>query len=323
MPKLYQSNWADDKILEQRTFTDGKIIVIGRKANRKKPKRFDYLLRYSLSFPIAIIEAKRSNKTAGAGMQQAKDYAQILGLSFAYSTNGNEILEYDFITGIEKKITKFPTPDELWERLNKITPIEPEVKEILTKPFFPVVGKVVRYYQQIAINAAIKAIVEGEKRALLTLATGTGKTLVAFQIIYRLWNNRWNCKGEHRKPKVLFLADRSILVSDPHSKEFSVFGEARCFVPDDGLLSSREIFFSTYQSLAEDANRIGAFRNLPQDFFDLIVIDECHRGSANEDSNWRVILDYFTQATQLGLTATPKRDDNADTYNYFGKPLYI
>jgi len=322
LPKLYESQWTDDLILEQRTFTDGKIIIIGRKARRKKAKRFDYLLRYSQNFPIAIVEAKKKYKSAADGIQQAKDYAQILGLKFAYSTNGAEILEFDFITGLETKISKFPTPTELWERLNKVEPIKPNVQDILLKPFYPTPGKEVRYYQQIAINRAVKAILEGKKRVLLTLATGTGKTTVAFQIIYKLWNNRWNTKEEHRRPKVLFLADRSILVTDPHAKDFAVFGDARCLVPEEGLPSSREIYFSTYQSLAEDNNRVGAFRNLPRDFFDLIVIDECHRGSAADDSNWRIILDYFQPAVHLGLTATPLRDDNKDTYAYFGNPLY-
>jgi type I restriction enzyme R subunit len=322
LPKLYESQWTDDLILEQRTFTDGKIIIIGRKARRKKAKRFDYLLRYSQNFPIAIVEAKKKYKSAADGIQQAKDYAQILGLKFAYSTNGAEILEFDFITGLETKISKFPTPTELWERLNRVEPIKPNVQDILLKPFYPTPGKEVRYYQQIAINRAVKAILEGKKRVLLTLATGTGKTTVAFQIIYKLWNNRWNTKEEHRRPKVLFLADRSILVTDPHAKDFAVFGDARCLVPEEGLPSSREIYFSTYQSLAEDNNRVGAFRNLPRDFFDLIVIDECHRGSAADDSNWRIILDYFQPAVHLGLTATPLRDDNKDTYAYFGNPLY-
>jgi type I restriction enzyme R subunit len=323
LPKLYASSWTDELILEQRTFTDGKIIVIGRKAKRQKAKRFDYLLRYSQNFPIAIVEAKKKYKSAADGLQQAKDYAQTLGLKFAYSTNGSEIIEFDFITGLETQISKFPTPQELWNRLNQAEPIKPEVQETFLKPFFATAGKEVRYYQRIAINSAVKAILEGKKRVLLTLATGTGKTTVAFQIIYKLWNNRWNTKGEHRRPKVLFLADRSILVTDPHAKDFAVFGNARCLVPEEGLPSSREIYFSTYQSLAEDGNRVGAFRNLPRDFFDLIVIDECHRGSASDESNWRVILDYFNTSVQVGLTATPLRDENKDTYAYFGNPLYI
>jgi type I restriction enzyme, R subunit len=323
LPKLYQSSWTDDLILEQRTFTDGKIIVIGRKAKRKKAKRFDYLLRYSQNFPIAIVEAKKKYKSAGDGLQQAKEYAQILGLKFAYSTNGKDILEFDFITGLETKISKYPTPLELWNRLNKVDPVKPEIQETFLKPFFATPNKEIRYYQRIAINKAVKAILEGRRRALLTLATGTGKTTVAFQIIYKLWNNRWNTKGEHRRPKVLFIADRSILVSDPHAKDFSVFGDARCLVPEEGLPSSREVYFSTYQSLAEDDYRAGAFRNLPRDFFDLIVIDECHRGSSSDESNWRIILDYFNTSVQVGLTATPLRDDNKDTYAYFGNPLYI
>lgn len=323
LPKLYASDWTDELILEQRTFTDGKIIVIGRKARRKKAKRFDYLLRYSQNFPIAIVEAKKKYKLAADGIQQAKDYAQILGLKFAYSTNGAEILEFDFITGRETKVSKYPTPTELWNRLNQAEPIKPEIQETFLKPFFAIAGKEIRYYQRIAINTAVKAILEGQKRALLTLATGTGKTTVAFQIIYKLWNNRWNNKGEYRRPKILFLADRSILVTDPHAKDFAVFGDARCLVPDEGLPSSREIYFSTYQSLAEDENRVGAFRKLPRDFFDLIVIDECHRGSSTDDSNWRLILDYFNTSVQLGLTATPLREDNKDTYQYFKNPLYI
>lgn len=322
LPKIYASEWSDEQILEQRTFTDGKIIVFGRKAKRRKAKRFDYLLRYSQNFPIAIIEAKVKYKEAADGMQQAKEYAQILGLKFAYSTNGTAILEFDFTTGIEKSVSKYPTPTELWNRLNTVEPIKAEIQETFLKPFFTIAGKEIRYYQRIAINTAVKAILEGKKKALLTLATGTGKTTVAFQIIYKLWNNRWNVKGEYRRPKVLFIADRSILITDPHAKDFSVFGDARCLVPDEGLPSSREIYFSTYQSLAEDENRVGAFRKLPRNFFDLIVIDECHRGSSSDESNWRIILDYFNTSVKLGLTATPLRDDNIDTYAYFGNPLY-
>jgi len=322
LPKLYESQWTDELILEQRTFTDGKIVVLGRKAKRKKAKRFDYLLRYSQNFPLAIVEAKVKYKEAAHGIQQAKDYAKILRLKFAYSTNGTDILEFDFLTGEENKITKFPTPTELWNRLNAVEPLKAEIQETFLKPFFAIAGKEIRYYQRIAINAAVKAILEGQKRALLTLATGTGKTTVAFQIIYKLWSNRWNIKGEYRRPKILFLADRSILVTDPHAKDFAVFGDARCLVPDEGLPSSREIYFSTYQSLAEDENRIGAFRNLGRDFFDLIVIDECHRGSSTDDSNWRLIRDYFNTSVQLGLTATPLREDNKDTYSYFKNPLY-
>lgn len=322
LPKIYLSEWTDEQILEQRTFTDGKIVVLGRKAKRKKAKRFDYLLRYSQNFPIAIIEAKVKYKLAADGIQQAKEYAKTLGVKFAYSTNGSDILEFDFLTGVEKLVSQYPTPTELWTRLNLFEPIKKETQEIFLKPFYTIAGKEIRYYQRIAINTAVKAILEGRKRALLTLATGTGKTTVAFQIIYKLWNNRWNNKGEYRRPKILFIADRSILVTDPHAKDFAMFGDARCLVPDEGLPSSRDVYFSTYQSLAEDENRVGAFRKLPRDFFDLVVIDECHRGSSTDDSNWRLILDYFNTSVQLGLTATPLREDNRNTYQYFKNPIY-
>ncbi|GEO08296.1 EcoAI/FtnUII family type I restriction enzme subunit R [Segetibacter aerophilus] len=323
LPKLKdESSWTDEQILEQRPFTAGKIIVIGRIGRRKKAKKADYLLRYSQNFLIAVVEAKRHYKTAAEGMQQAKDYARILGIKFAYATNGTEIHEFDFITGLETKIQKFPNAQELWNRLNVVERVKPEIQETFLKPFVTTPGKEIRYYQQIAINRAVKAILEGKRRALLTLATGTGKTTIAFQIIHKLWSNRWNTKGEHRRPKVLFLADRSVLVTDPHAKDFALFGDARCLVPEEGLPSSREIYFSTYQSLAEDNSKVGAFRNVPRNFFDLIVIDECHRGSSSNDSNWRTILSYFNTSVQLGLTATPLRDDNKDTYAYFGNPLY-
>ncbi len=321
-PKLYASGWNDDQILEQRTFTDGKIVILGKVAQREKPKKADYILRVAQNFPIAVVEAKKRYKTAAAGLQQAKEYAQILNVKFAYATNGAEIIEFDFLTGLETALTQYPTPQDLWNRLQKVEAISDKVKEFLFKPLNPNLGKKPRYYQEIAINKAIQAILEGRKRLLLTLATGTGKTSVAFQIIYKLWNNRWNTTGEYRRPKVLFLADRTILVDDPHSKDFAVFGDARALITEDGATTSREIYFSTYQALAEDNNRAGLFRQYPRTFFDLIVIDECHRGSATDESNWRVILDYFTSSVQLGLTATPLRKDNKDTYAYFGNPLY-
>jgi len=203
-PQLKSAGWDDEQILEQRTFTPGKIIVIGRIAKRKKGKRFDYLLRYTTNLPIAIVEAKKKYKNAADGMQQAKEYAEILGLQFAYATNGKQILEFDFITGLENEVSEYPTPDELWNRLNNADEIKAEVKETYLKPFANVPEKPVRYYQTIAINRATKAILDGKTRALLTLATGTGKTTVAFQIIHKLWNNRWNRKGEYRRPKGAF-----------------------------------------------------------------------------------------------------------------------
>lgn len=321
-PKLYDANWNDEQILEQRTFTDGKIVVLGRKARRKKGKRADYILRYKTDYPIAVIEAKKKYAKASNGLQQAKNYAQILGLNFAYATNGTDIIEYDFTTGLESKIINFPTPEELWKRESKNESIDESIQETLLKPFHSFASKKPRYYQTIAINRTVKNILEGKKRLLITMATGTGKTTVSFQIIYKLWNNRWNQRNDHRRPKILFIADRSILVNDPHSKDFAIFGDARCLVPDEGIVTSREIYFSTYQSLAEYESKEGNFRKFPRDFFDMIVIDECHRGSASDESNWRRILDYFTESVHLGLTATPLRDDNKDTYQYFGNPIY-
>ena len=282
----------------------------------------DYILRYKTDYPIAVIEAKKKYAKAADGLQQAKDYAEILGLNFAYATNGTEIIEFDFTTGLESKIINFRTPEELWKRETKKESIDESIQETLLKPFHSFASKKPRYYQTIAINRAVKNILEGKKRLLLTMATGTGKTTVSFQIIYKLWNNRWNQRNDHRRPKILFIADRSILVNDPHSKDFAIFGDARCLVPDEGIVTSREIYFSTYQSLAEYESREGNFRKFSRDFFDMIVIDECHRGSASDESNWRRILDYFTESVHLGLTATPLRDDNKDTYQYFGNPIY-
>ena len=321
-PKLYKSGWDDDKIMEQRYFTPGKITVVGRKGKRKPGKKADYLLRYSQNFLIAVVEAKSIYKEAEDGLQQAKVYAEMLGLRFAFATNGKQIVEFDYITGIERKITEFPSPDELWFRLNQEEPVKSEIKDTFLKPFYAIPEKPTRYYQAIAINKAVKSILEGKERTLLTLATGTGKTTIAFQIIYKLWDNRWNRKGDHNRPKILFLADRSVLVDDPHAKDFSAFGDARCLIPEEGLLKGREVYFSTYQSLAEDGSRAGAFREFSRDYFDLVVIDECHRGSATDNSNWRMILNYFNRAIHLGLTATPLQNDNVDTYAYFGNPLY-
>ena len=217
-PRLYASEWTDEQILEQRTFTDGKIIILGKIAKRQKPKKADYILRLGQNFPIAVIEAKKKYKSASDGLQQAREYAETLGCPFAYATNGTEIVEFDFVTGTETVITSYPTPHELWNRFQTSRPIQDNVKEILLKPLSPNSGKSPRYYQEIAVNRAVQSILENRKRLLLTLATGTGKTSVAFQIIYKLWNNRWNTTGEHRRPKILFLADRKVLWMTPMQK---------------------------------------------------------------------------------------------------------
>ncbi len=322
VPKLYSSGWSDDQISEQKTFTDGRIIVSGEKYIRKKQKRSDFLLKYRRDFSIAVVEAKSAYKNAGDGLQQAKDYAEILDLKFAYSTNGKGIIEHDFITGKDTDLENFPTPDELWMRFSRAEGIEPEIAERFLTPCNTMPGKIPRYYQEIAINRAIKSILQGKKRILLTLATGTGKTFISYQIIWKLWNTRWNRTGEHRRPKVLYLADRNILVDDPKDKTFASMGDARIKIEGEAV-KSREVYFSTYQAIAKDERRPGLYKQYPRDFFDLIVVDECHRGSAKDESNWREILEYFEPAYQIGMTATPLRKDNRDTYRYFGNPIYI
>lgn len=325
LPNLIEAGWDDGphSFTEQKTFTDGRIVVSGKKIKRLPQKRADYLLRYTRDFLIAVIEAKAVYRSAADGLQQAKEYAEILGLKFAYSTNGKGIIEFDFITGVEKELESFPTPKELWSRLTTAEGIDDEstIKRLLT-PYNHISGKIPRYYQEIAINRAVQVILQGKKRILLTMATGTGKTVVAFQICWKLWNSRWNRTGEYRRPKILYLADRNILIDGPKDTEFASFGDARWKIEFGEAIKSREMYFAIYQAIAKDERRPGLYKEYSPDFFDLIIVDECHRGSARDESNWREILEYFKPAFQLGMTATPLREDNRDTYRYFGNPLY-
>ena len=324
VPRLQAAGWDSDphRINEQVTFTDGRIIVAGRRGRRRPGKRADYILRYRPDVAVAVVEAKPSYSTPGEGLQQAKDYATILGLKFAYATNGRGIVEFDFTTGLEREIDVFPTPAELWARHSASESLTVATAETLLTPAYHLSGKTPRYYQEIAINRAVQAAAQGASRILLTMATGTGKTVVAFQICWKLWSSRWNRTGEHRRPRILYLADRNILIDDPMAKIFAPFGDARWKIANGNAVKSREMYFAIYQSIAKDTNRPGLYREYAPDFFDLIIVDECHRGSAQDDSNWREILEYFKPAMQLGMTATPRRQDNADTYNYFGNPIY-
>ncbi len=324
VPKLQGAGWDDEphRINEQVTFTDGRIIVSGRRGRRRPGKRADYVLRYRPDMPIAVVEAKAAYATPGQGLQQAKDYAEILGLKFAYATNGRGIIEFDYITGQEREIDTFPTPGELWARLTGAESLAPEVVEKLLTPSYHLGGKSPRYYQEIAINRAVQSVLQGKRRVLLTMATGTGKTFVAFQICWKLWSSRWNRTGEYRRPRILYLADRNVLVDDPMAKTFTPFGDARWKIEGGVANKGREMYFSIYQAIARDERRPGLYREYTPDFFDLIIVDECHRGSAKDDSNWREILEYFEPAFQIGMTATPRRKDNADTYRYFGDPIY-
>ncbi len=238
------------------------------------------------------------------------------GLPFAYATNGLDIIEIDLTTGQEQFVSRFPTPQELWARRPDGPVMDARAAATLLSPYDLTSGKTPRYFQEIAINRAVERIVRGDRRLLITMATGTGKTFVAFQICYKLWLSRWNLAGEHRRPKILYLSDRNFLVDDPKDKTFSGFGPARHKIEGGEVSKSRDIYFATYQTM------INVYRQYAPDFFDLIVVDECHRGSARDDSLWREILDYFRPAGQVGMTATPQRDDTIDTYRYFGNPIY-
>jgi type I restriction enzyme R subunit len=321
LPALYAAGWTDDQIREQLTFTPGRIVIAGGKVKRGKPKRLDYLLTYKRDFPLAVVEAKPEDSLPGDGLQQAMDYSQLLDLKFAYSTNGLGIVEHDYTTGVESVLGAYPTPDQLWRRYCASRGLDP-ASSLLGAAYHQEAAQRPRYYQDISIHRTTEAVLKGKQRVLLTLATGTGKTLVAFQICWRLWSAGWNRRGEFRKPRILYLADRNVLVDDPKDKTFAPFGDARAKIEGGKITLGREIYFSTYQAIAQDEARPGLYKEFPQDFFDLVIIDECHRGSAKDEGNWREILEYFQPAVQLGMTATPLRQDNRDTYKYFGNPLY-
>ena len=322
-PCLQRAGWgaSPHAIGEQHAITSGRIVLVGGKPRRGKQRRADYILYLRRDFPIAVVEAKEIGLPAENGVQQARQYAEMLGLRFAYATNGRRIIEIDYTTGTEREVDRYPSPDELWHRLSQGTHLPEPVAKHWLEPYNLASGKIPRYYQDIAINRVIEAILLGQLRVLLTLATGTGKTCVAFQICWKLWNSRWNRNGEYRRPKILFLADRNILVDDPKDKMFATFGDARHKISGADPSQARDMYFGIYQSLANGSDD-DLFRQYRSDFFDLIVIDECHRGSARDDSNWRRVLDYFAPAVQFGMTATPLRDESRDSYEYFGNPVY-
>jgi type I restriction enzyme R subunit len=321
-PALVESGWDLHKqIREEVTFTDGRIIVRKKLVTRGERKRADYILYYKSNLPIAIIEAKDNKHAIGAGMQQALGYAQTLDIPFVYSSNGDGFIEHDRTKSegvIEKEITlnQFPSPEELWNRYKHSKGLDGQGEEIVTQDYyFELGGKAPRYYQRVAINRSIEAIAKGQNRILLVMATGTGKTYTAFQIIYRLWKSR-------AKKRILFLADRNILVDQTMANDFKHFGDKMTKISNRKIDKAHEIYLALYQGITGSEEFKNIYKQFSQDFFDLIIIDECHRGSAKEDSAWREILEYFSPATQIGLTATPKETKEVSNLEYFGNPVY-
>ena len=321
-PSIHSANWDSIKqIREQYYFTDGNIEVNGNKTKRGKAKKADYVLFHKPNIPLAIVEAKDNTHSIGDGMQQALDYAEILDVPFAYSSNGDAFIEHDR-TGkgdiIEKEISldKFPTPEILWDRYKTHKGYTEEQENIVTYDYYDDgSGRSPRYYQANAINRTIDAIAKGANRILLVMATGTGKTYTAFQIIWRLWKNK-------TKKRILFLADRNILVDQTKNNDFKPFGKVMTKVTNRTVDKSYEVYLCLYQAVTGTEEEKNIYKQFSKDFFDLIVIDECHRGSAADDASWRKILDYFSSATQIGLTATPKESSKVSNIDYFGEPIF-
>jgi type I restriction enzyme R subunit len=318
-PAIEQAGWTKEQILMEYYFTNGQVMVRGKSVKRGKRKKADYLLtHHNGQLPLAIIEAKDAEHFVGAGMQQALDYAEILQIPFAYSSNGNGFLEHDFFTGSEREISleNFPHESELWARYQAGKGLDAAQAKIVTEPdHYDIFSKKKpRYYQRIAIDKTLEAIAKGQNRVLLVMATGTGKTFTAFQIVWKL------LKTEKVK-RVLYLADRNILIDQTIQQDFSPFEKIMTKVQDRTLDSAYEIYMSLYQQLAGDENQ-EPFRQFQPNFFDLIVVDECHRGSARDESLWRKILDYFNTAIHIGMTATPKETHEVSNITYFGDPVY-
>lgn len=314
--------WSRGKITMETRITDGKINLKGNLAFREKPKRADYLLYLSANNPIAVIEAKDNTHSISYGLQQAMEYARMLDLPFAFSSTGDGFAEHDFLTGKERQfgLEDFPTETELIERFKQESGLSPAQETVLSQPYYSSQNTYPpRYYQRIAINRTMDAIARGQQRLLLVMATGTGKTYTAFQIVYRLLQSGM-------KRKVLYLADRNILVDQSIQQDFAplekVIHKINVAKDDKSTITSHEVYFSLYQQLVGDDDQEHFSELFSPDFFDLIIVDECHRGSAKEESRWRRILEYFSSATQIGMTATPKETKYISNLNYFGEPVY-
>ena len=338
---LYASGWEQETFPESVILTEQRAYLIspGRveRVKTRHPKKVDYLLEYH-GVKLAVIEAKSDELDVAIGVPQAKQYAELLQIRYTYSTNGDDIYFIDMgvrdaqgnyiIPSSEGFVDHFPTPAELWQMT---FPVEDEWRDKFNKtPYNIGGGKAPRYYQENAINNVLNAVAQKQDRILLTMATGTGKTFVAFQICWKLYQNNWNLHGNGLKPRILFIADRNILANQA-TNDFEQFPEdaiAR-ITPDDirknnkEVQKSRNLYFTIFQTLmTEDPSGQPYYKQYPADFFDFIIIDECHRGGANDESQWRELMNYFSYAYQLGMTATPKRVENANTYKYFGDPVY-
>jgi type I restriction enzyme R subunit len=308
-------------VREEFQFTKGRIIVRGKMVKRGEAKKADYILYYKPGIPIAVIEAKDNTHAVGDGMQQALEYGETLDVPFVFSSNGDAFLEHDR-TGKRKTVEReipldqFPSPDELWARWQTAKGHTPEQAEVVAQDYYvDISGKAPRYYQQIAINRTVEAIARGEKRILLVMATGTGKTYTAFQIIWRLWK-------AGVKKRILFLVDRNILADQTRINDFKPFGTAMTKITNRIADKSYEIYLSLFQAVTGTEDEQNIYRQFSPDFFDLVIVDECHRGSAAEDAFWHHVLEYFSSATQIGLTATPKETKDVSNIQYFGDPIY-
>lgn len=318
-PAINNAGWKNEHIRMEYYFNDGRVIFQGKVHARQTGKKADYLLFHAANKPIAIVEAKDNNKPLSGGMQQAMEYAQILDIPFAYSSNGDGFLEHDFLTGKETELSlkQFPTPENLYKRLIDAKQLSGEALKIVEQPFYsdPYTYEP-RYYQRIAVERTVEAIAKDKDRVLIVMATGTGKTITAFQIIHRL-------KASGLKKKILYLADRNILIDQTMVQDFKPFKKVMTKVQGATIDSAYEVYMALYHQLVSNEEGIeDPFKQVQQTFFDLIIVDECHRGSAKDDSAWRKVLEYFNSATQIGMTATPKAETGANNLDYFGEPIF-
>ena len=318
-PAINNAGWKNEHIRMEYYFTDGRVIFQGKVHARQTGKKADYLLFHAANKPIAIVEAKDNNKPLGGGMQQAMEYAHILDIPFAYSSNGDGFLEHDFLTGKETELSlkQFPTPENLYKRLIDAKQLRGEALKIVEQPFYsdPYTYDP-RYYQRIAVERTVEAIAKGKDRVLIVMATGTGKTITAFQIIHRL-------KASGLKKKILYLADRNILIDQTMVQDFKPFKKVMTKVQGATIDSAYEVYMALYHQLVSNEEGVeDPFKQVQPTFFDLIIVDECHRGSAKDDSAWRKVLEYFNSATQIGMTATPKAETGANNLDYFGEPIF-